>query len=106
MIFFIVFTLLGLAFIKMGGFERLHVSKYYHRTKAFYYADGGIHKGMWLLNHVSKAAATFSESNVTVVYDSVNLVMTTTGTASNVQDSIKVTIIDDGTFKINRWEEL
>lgn len=106
MIFFVVFTMLGLAFIKMGGFERLHVSKYHHRTRAFYLADGGIHKGMWLLNNVSKVAATFSNDSVNVTYDSLNLIMKSVGISGGVQDSIKAVIVNQGTFKIDSWEEL
>ncbi len=106
MVFFVVFTILGLAFIKMQGFERLHVFNYDQKTSAFYRAEGGIYKGMWLLNTVSKAAATFSDATVTVVYDSVNKEMKATGIAGSTLDSIKVSVVEDGIFKVNSWEEL
>lgn len=106
MIFFVVFTILGLAFIKMQGFERLHVFNYDQKSQAFYYADGGIHKGVWLLNTVSKAAATFSDATVTVVYDSVTMEFVSTGISGGALDSIKVSVVEDGIFKISSWEEL
>ena len=96
MVFFVVFTILGLGFIKMSGFEKLAVSRQYHKTRAFYHADGGIHKGIWLLNNVSKAAATFSDATVSVTYDSVNLIMKATGSSGGRQDSLKVTLQASG----------
>ena len=90
MIFFFVFTLLGLAFLRMAGDERIHVHKYQDHLKAFYNAENGIYKGLWLLNKVSKAAATFSNDSVIVAYDSTNLTMTAEGISGSVRDSIKV----------------
>jgi len=90
MIFFVVFTLLGLAFLRMAGDERIHVHNYQDHLKAFYNAENGIYKGLWLLNEVSKAAATFSNDSVIVAYDSTNLTMTAEGISGSVRDSIKV----------------
>ena len=90
MIFFLVFTLLGLAFLRMAGDERIHVHNYQDHLKAFYNAEKGIYKGLYLLNKVSKAAATFSNDSVIVAYDSTNLTMTAEGISGSVRDSIKV----------------
>lgn len=90
MIFFLVFTLLGLAFLRMAGDERIHVHNYQDHLKAFYNAENGIYKGLYLLNIVSKAAATFSNDSVIVAYDSTNLTMTSEGISGSVRDSIKV----------------
>jgi len=90
MIFFVVFTLLGLAFLRMAGDERIHVHNYQDHLKAFYNAENGIYKGLWLLNKVSKAAATFSNDSVNVTFDSANLTMTAEGISGSVRDSIKI----------------
>jgi Tfp pilus assembly protein PilX len=90
MIFFLVFTLLGLAFLRMAGDERIHVHNYQDHLKAFYNAEHGIYKGLYLLNKVSKAAATFSNDSVIVAYDSTNLTITAEGISGSVHDSIKV----------------
>ncbi len=90
MIFFVVFTLLGLAFLRTAGDERIHVHNYQDHLKAFYNAENGIYKGLYLLNIVSKAAATFSNDSVIVAYDSTNLTMTAEGISGSVRDSIKV----------------
>ncbi len=100
MIFFVVFSIMGLGFIKMGGLERLQTYKYSQKEKAFYHAAGGIHKGLWLANKVSAAAATFSDSTVSVVYDSVSFILTATGQAAGVQKTIQVTVTT------SNWEEL
>ena len=105
MVFFVVFTIMGLAFIKMGSFESIHVVGHYQKLKAFYYAEEGIYKGLWLANKVSGLAATYSDANVSVTYDSVTLVMRAVGTAGDAQDSIKVTLEGTSTWQIAIWEE-
>ena len=106
MVFFVVFTIMGLAFIKMGSFESIHAAGHYQKLKAFYYAEEGIYKGLWLANKVSGLAATYSDANVSVTYDSVALVMRATGTAGDAQDSIKVTLEGTSQLQIATWEEL
>ncbi len=105
MVFFLVFTIMGLAFIKMGSFESIHAVGHYQKLKAFYYAEEGIYKGLWLANKVSGLAATYSDANVSVTYDSVTLVMRAVGTAGDVQDSIKVTLEGTSAWQIATWEE-
>jgi len=58
--------------------------------KAFYNSENGIYKGLYLLNKVSKAAATFSNDSVIVAFDSTNLTITAEGISGSVHDSIKV----------------
>ncbi len=106
MIFFIIFTIMGLAFVKMGSFESLHALNHYQRVKAYYHAESGIHKGLWLLNDVSAAAATFSNDTVSAVYDSVNFILTSTGTVGNVNKTIKVTLSVTPSIQVLNWEEL
>ena len=60
MVFFVVFSIMGLSFIKMGSHERIHAFKDYHKEKAYYNAHSGIHKGLWRVNKISNAAGTVS----------------------------------------------
>lgn len=92
LIFFLIFSIMGLGFIKMASLEAVQVANYHDRVRALYNAEGGIHKAMFLLNQSSAAAATFSDSTVMVSYDSVNHIMKATGLAGHIQDSIKVTV--------------
>ncbi len=103
MIFFVVFSIMGLGFIHMGGLERLQTSKYSQKEKAFYHAAGGIHKGLWLVNKVSNLAATYSDATVSVVYDSVGFILTATGQAGGAQKTIRATLTN---LRISNWEEL
>ncbi len=107
MIYFIVFTLIGFSLLKMGGLERLAASSSYHKTRAFYHAEGGIHRSLWLANKVSRTAASYSDSTVTVVFDSVNLEIKATGLSAQKKDLIKVTLTKSGgRYNIAAWEEL
>lgn len=92
LVFFIIFTIMGLAFINMGSFERVQTFNYYEKLKAFYHAGGGIHKALWLINRVSAEQGTFTDSTVNVVYDSINQIITAIGQADNFQKTIQVTL--------------
>ena len=105
MIFFVVFTIMGLTFIKMASFESIHAVGHYLKLKAFYYAEEGIYKGLWRVNNLSGLAGTYSDANVSVTYDSVALVMRAVGTAGDAQDSIKVTLEGTSAWQIATWEE-
>lgn len=93
LIFFLIFTILGLTFIEMSRSERVQVFNYYEKIKAYYYAEGGIQKALWLLNQVSAAQATFTDATVSVIYDANNLKLTATGQSGNAQKSIQVTLV-------------
>jgi len=97
MVFFVIFSMMGLAFLKMASHENIQALNNYHRVQALYNAEAGIHKGLWLANKVSPAAATFADGTVSVVYDSVNLTLTAIGTSGSMQDSIRVTLYQSGT---------
>jgi len=105
MVFFVVFSIMGLTFMEMGKFESIAGSNNYDKLKALYNAEAGIHKGLWLANKVSKAAATFSDATVSVVYDSVNHKMTATGQSGSITDSIRVTT-SSGTITVSSWDDL
>ena len=92
MVFFVVFTIMGLGFMEMSFHERVRSLTNYDKMRAFYAAQAGIHRGIWLAWKVSKAEATYSEPTVSVVYDSVNQVITATGLAGSVSDSIRVSL--------------
>ncbi len=103
MVFFIIFSLMGLAIVKMGSHESVQAVNQYDRVRAFFNAEAGIHEGLWRINKVSNAAGTFADATVTVVYDSVGLVLTATGSAGSIQDSIRVTLNTTGGTSSGGW---
>ncbi len=105
LIFFLVFSLLGMAFIRMADSEGGAVVRDVNASRAYYFAAGGIHKGLWRLNAIGAAAASFSDSSVTVAFDSLAQTMTATGSAGQAQKSIRVTLEKNGTWQIKTWED-
>ena len=103
MIFFVVFSMMGLAFVKMASHESVQATYSYDRVRAFYNAEAGIHRGLWLANKVSTAAATFSDATVSVVFDSAGLKLTATGIAGSILDSIRVTLNSSGGTSTGGW---
>ncbi len=92
LIFFAIFTMLGLTMISIGGFELLNTSKHANKIKAFYNAEAGIHKALWRLNKVSAAAATYSDASVKVNYNAGLKQITAVGSAKGALKTIIVTL--------------
>lgn len=98
LIFFVIFTILGLSFVQMSGYERLYASKHEDNMRAFYYADAGLQRGLWLINKVSKEAASFEDSTVTVVYDTTTNELISTGYSGGATYTLKVIVEQDNPF--------
>lgn len=99
LVFFLIFTIIGYSYIQLSALEGFHVINYYEKVKAFYYAESGINKGLWLLNQVSIEQVTFSDSTVSVVYDTTNKAMVATGMAGNANYSIRISTEQDYPFR-------
>ncbi len=105
LIFFLVFTLLGLAFIRMADLEGISALKHAHKSRAYYYAAAGIHKGLWRLNSIGKAAASFSDSMATVVFDSTSNTLTATSSVGAVSQAIRATLVKQSVWKVQKWQD-
>lgn len=90
MVFFVIFTLLGLAVINLGDSEAMAGFRYYHKARAAYNAQAGIHKALWRLNNVAKEATPISDATVVVHFDSVSMVLTAVGTSAGMTDSVRI----------------
>lgn len=99
LIFFVIFTILGIGFVQLGGSDRYQTQKHYQKLRAFYHAEGGIQKALWLLNRVSTAKASYSDKSVSVVFDPTTKKLTATGKAGSAQSSILVTLEQDHPFR-------
>ncbi|KAA3657641.1 MAG: hypothetical protein DWQ10_12865 [Calditrichaeota bacterium] len=92
LVFFLIFSMIGLTLLKMAGDESVFAANYYHKVKAFYLAEQGIQRGVWLVNNVSSDAATYSNENVDVKFDENELTLTATGYSGQVQKTIRATL--------------
>lgn len=109
LIYFVIFTILGMAFINIGGFEMMSTSRYYDRVRALYRAESGVHKSVWRLNKVAASSASFSDSTVSVVYKPARKQLTAVGKAGNVRKTVLVTLTNTGplapAYTISDWRE-
>ncbi|MFQ5707760.1 MAG: hypothetical protein ACE5HO_09945 [bacterium] len=99
LVFFVIFTILGLSFIRLGGYEQLQAVQALNKANAFYNAESGIQKGLWLLNRVSTGQASYSDATVTVVFDSANQTLTAVGQSGNASSTIQVAVDQDNPFR-------
>lgn len=99
LVFFAIFTIIGVAFIQLSGDERIETRKHYQRIKAFYLAEGGIQRTLWVMNRVSPAKASYSNDSVSVVYDAAKKIITATGQAGSAKRVVRVMLEIDHPFR-------
>ncbi|MCA9735004.1 MAG: hypothetical protein H6696_05065 [Deferribacteres bacterium] len=106
LIFFLIFSIIGLTLIKMAGDEGVFATRYYHSVRAFYNAEKGVQRGLWLVNNVSNSAATYTIENCSVDYDSTTKIMTSTGTSGQMEKIIQVTLAGGNTWPYVLFNDL
>lgn len=99
LIFFLIFTIIGFAFIGLARHEQLQVRKHYARLRAQYFAEGGLHRALWRLNRLSANQVAFSDDNLTVVFDREANQITATGKFGNARFRIKISVESDHPFR-------
>ena len=92
LIFFVIFSIIGLTVIKLAGDESVFAARHAHKMKAFYNAEAGIYRGLWLANNVSNSAATYTDATVSVVYDSSAKTLTATGSSGQEERIVRATL--------------
>ncbi|MBC8489337.1 MAG: pilus assembly PilX N-terminal domain-containing protein [Bacteroidetes bacterium] len=79
LIFFLISTIIGISFLGLASNEAKLTEQRVNRIKAFYSAEGGLRKAVWRVNHGSPASVAFSNSTVSVEYDSSTLTISSSG---------------------------
>jgi len=98
MIFFLILTIIGTAFLSMAAQEGKLSTRSVQRTRALASAESGINIGLWRLNHGPDSQGTFSNSSMSVTYDSVAQILTSTGTSVSVSKTVSVELWRDHPF--------
>ncbi|MFA6742838.1 MAG: hypothetical protein WCS36_01390 [Candidatus Neomarinimicrobiota bacterium] len=97
-IWFLILTTLGTSFLALAAFEGQHAVQQEQRALAFWRAEGGLNLALWRINHGSDTYATFSNDEVSVVYDSTALILSSTGVAGSAQCRLDVELYIDNPF--------
>ncbi len=98
LIFFFVLTIIGTAFLSMASQEGKLSIRSVQRTQALASAESGINIGLWRLNHGPDFQGTFSNGSMSVTYDSVARILTSTGTSVSVSKTVSVELWKDHPF--------
>ena len=98
LIFFLVLTIIGTAFLSLAAQEGKLSIRSVQRTQAFASAESGINIGLWRLNHGPDSQGTFSNGSISVTYDSVAQILTSTGTSATVSKTVSVELWQDHPF--------
>ncbi|MCK4641466.1 MAG: pilus assembly PilX N-terminal domain-containing protein [Candidatus Marinimicrobia bacterium] len=98
LIFFLVLTIIGTAFLSMASQEGKLSIRSVQRTQALTSAESGINIGLWRLNHGPDSQGTFSTGSMSVTYDSVARILTSTGTSVSVSKTVSVELWQDHPF--------
>ncbi|MCK4716001.1 MAG: pilus assembly PilX N-terminal domain-containing protein [Candidatus Marinimicrobia bacterium] len=90
MIFFLVLTIIGTAFLSMAAQEGKLSTRSVQRTQALASAECGINIGLWRINRGPDSQGTFSNGSMSVTYDSLAMVLTSTGTSVSASKTVSV----------------
>jgi Tfp pilus assembly protein PilX len=98
MIFFLVLTIIGTAFLSMAAQEGKLSIRSVQRTHALASAESGINIGLWRINQGPDSQGTFSNSSMSVTYDSVAQILTSTGASASASKTVSVELWWDHPF--------
>lgn len=98
LIFFVILTIVGTAFLSMASQEVMLSRRWVLRVQAMGLAEGGINIGLWRINHGPDLCGTFSNSFMSVTYDSLSMTLTSNGTSGNVSKTVSVELYKDHPF--------
>ncbi len=98
LIFFLVMTIIGTAFLSLASQEGKLSIRSVQRTQALASAESGINIGLWKINHGPDSQGTFSNGSMSVTYDSVAQILTSTGTLATVSKTVSVELWQDHPF--------
>ncbi|MFA4839333.1 MAG: pilus assembly PilX N-terminal domain-containing protein [Candidatus Neomarinimicrobiota bacterium] len=98
LVFFLILTIVGTAFLTLASQESMLSAKQYHRTRAFYRAESGLNIALWRINHGADGFGTFSTDTVTVEFDTVTNILRATGTSGSAERTLQVNLFQDHPF--------
>jgi len=98
LIFFLVLTITGTAFLSMAAQEGKLSIRNVQRTQAIASAESGINISLWRINRGSDSQGTFSNGSMSVTYDSVSQILISTGTSGTASNTVSVELRKDHPF--------
>lgn len=98
LVFFLILTIVGTAFLTLASQESMLSAKQYHRTRAFYRAESGLNIALWRINRGADGFGTFSTDTVTVEFDTVTNILRATGTSGTAERTLQVSLYQDHPF--------
>ncbi|MEA3499634.1 MAG: pilus assembly PilX N-terminal domain-containing protein [Candidatus Marinimicrobia bacterium] len=98
LIFFLVMTIIGVAFLTMASQEASLFEKQLDKTKAFRIAESGINIALWRINSGPDLYGSFSNDSLSVTYDSTAMILSSTGISGSHQQTISVNLFIDSPF--------
>jgi len=98
MIFFLIFTIVGTAYLSLSALEASSSAAQVQRARAFILAESALSQSLWRLNHVDYASGTFNQDSLVADYDSLSYLLTAEGNAGNTTCHLKIQLQNDHPF--------
>ena len=99
LIFMLIMLILGFSILTLASQENRLAYNYQQRAEALYFAQSGIKKAVWRINHGNNASASFSIPEMAVNYDSLQKKITANGIKGNHIRTIEVYLEPDHQFR-------
>jgi hypothetical protein len=98
MIFFLIFTVIGTAYLSLSALEASSSVAQVQRARSFIFAESALSQSLWRLNHGSDLLGTFDQDSLTAIYDSTTYLLTAEGKVGNTTCQLQILLQNDHHF--------
>jgi Tfp pilus assembly protein PilX len=98
MIFFLIFTVVGTAYLSLSALEASSSVAQVQRTRAFILAESALCQSLWRINHGNDLLGTFNQDSLIADYDSLSYLLTAEGNSGNTTCQLKIQLQNDHPF--------
>jgi len=98
MIFFLIFTIIGTAYLSLSALEVSSSVTHVQRARAFILAESALNKSLWRINHGGVLFGTFDQDSLVAIYDSTSNLLTAEGNAGKTTCQLEILLQNDHQF--------
>jgi len=98
MIFFLIFTVIGTAYLSLSALEASSSVAQVQRARAFILAESALSQSLWCINHGSDLSGSFDQDSIIANYDSTTYIITAEGNTGNTTCQLEIQLQNDHPF--------
>jgi len=98
MIFFLIFTIIGTAYLSLSALEVSSSVTHVQHARAFIFAESALNLSLWRLNHGGYVSGTFNQDSLVALYDSTSNLLAAEGNTGKTTCQLEILLQNDHHF--------